>query len=405
MTTRNLVFVAPFPLETTMRFARALTKLRDVRVLAVMQEAPRGEDASVFADLVRVTDGLSVRDLIEATTVLAKRHGAPFRILGILEAVQVQLAAARAHFGVKGTDVRTADLFRDKARMKDALRAAGLPCARHRLLASARDGEAFANEVGFPLVVKPPAGMGAKATFKVQSHGQLKGAIEGMGASAQRPVLAEEFLRGREHSFETITVGGQVRFHSISEYLPTPLEVLENPWIQWVCLLPRELGAEYDDARVLGLRAIEALGLDSGFTHMEWFRRSDGSLAIGEIAQRPPGANITRMTGIAHDFDPYVAWARAVVDDAFDGPHERRWAVGCAFLRGMGRGRVARLENVHEAHEKIRQWVVEAKLPTLGAPKSDSYEGDGYAILRAPDTATVRAGLRTLIETVRVHYA
>ncbi|MDQ3037439.1 MAG: ATP-grasp domain-containing protein [Myxococcota bacterium] len=403
--TRNLVFVAPFALETTMRFARALSKLHDVRVLAVMQDAPKGNDARVFDDVVRVSDGLSARDLIDAIELLKRRHGAPFRILGILEALQVQVAAARQHFGVPGTDVRTADLFRDKARMKDALRAAGLPCARHRLLATPSDGEAFANEVGYPIVVKPPAGMGAKATFRVSSHGQLKAAVLGMGASAQRPVLAEEFLRGREYSFETITVAGRVRFHSISEYLPTPLEVLENPWMQWVCLLPRELGPELDDARVMGLRAIEALGLKSGFTHMEWFRRHDGSLAIGEIAQRPPGANITRMTGLAHDFDPYVAWARAVVDDAFDGPYERRWSVGCAFLRGIGRGRVTHLEGVHQAHERVRKYVVEAKLPTIGAPKSDSYEGDGYAIVRARDTETVKGALRTIIETVRVHYA
>ena len=39
-------------------------------------------------------------------------------------------------------------------------------------------------------------------------------------------------------------------------------------------------------------RAVKALGLETGFTHMEWFRRDDGSLAIGEIAARPPGAHI-----------------------------------------------------------------------------------------------------------------
>ncbi|UJR84009.1 ATP-grasp domain-containing protein [Sandaracinus amylolyticus] len=402
---RNLIFVAPFPLETTMRFARALPRLRDVRVLAIMQEPPKGDDVQVFDDVVRVTDALSARDLIDATQVLASRHGAPHRVLGILEAVQVQLAAVRAHFGVPGTDVRTADLFRDKARMKDALRAAGLPCARHRLLASMRDAEDFAREVGFPMVLKPPAGMGAKATFRVSAIDQLRGAIDGMRVSAQKPMLAEEFLRGREHSFETITTGGEVRFHSVSEYFPTPLEVLENPWMQWCCVLPRELTREHDDAREVGVAAIRALGLDDGFTHMEWFRRADGSIAIGEIAQRPPGANITRMTGLAHDFDPYLAWARSVVDGAFDGPYERRWSVGCAFLRGMGRGRVARLEGVDEANARVRQYVEEAKLPTIGAPKSDSYEGDGYAIVRARDTDTVKSALKTIIETVRVHYA
>ena len=402
---RNLIFVAPFPLETTMRFARGVAKLRDVRLTAVMQEAPKGADAKLFHDVVRVTDGLSAKDLIDATDVLRKRHGQPHRMLGILEAIQVQIAEARAHFRIEGTDPRTADLFRDKARMKDALRAAGLPCAKHKLLTSHGDGEAFAREVGFPMVLKPPAGMGAKATFRVTSMEHLRAAIDGMHASRQNPVLAEEFLKGREFSFETIVTRGQVRFHSISHYLPTPLEVLENPWIQWTCVLPRELGSEYDDIRRIGIRAIDALGLQSGFTHMEWFQRADGSYAIGEIAQRPPGANITRMTGIAHDFDPYLAWARASVDDAFDGPHERRWAVGCAFLRGMGRGRVSRIDGVHEAHVRTRKYVEEAKLPTIGAPKSDSYEGDGYVIVKDRDTATVKAALKTIVETVRVQYA
>ena len=403
---RPIVFVAPFPLETTMRFARAVARLPGVRLLGVMQEAPRGEDARMFADLVTVNDGLSTADLIEGVEVLRRRHGMPHRLLGILEPLQVQLAQVREHFGIPGTDPRTADLFRDKARMKDALRAAGLPCARHRLLGSLRDGAEFAEYVGFPMVLKPPAGMGAKATFRVRSFDELKAALAGMQASPQRPVLAEEFLRGREFSFETITIDGEVRFTSFSQYLPTPLEVLENPWVQWCCLLPREADHPVlTEARNIGVRAIEALGLESGFTHMEWFQRTDGSVAIGEIAQRPPGANITRMTGLAHDFDAYLAWARAVVDDEFDGPYRRQYAVGCAFFRGMGRGRIARVEGVAEASAKIGKHVVEAKLPTVGAPKSDSYEGDGYAIVRHPDTAVVQEALATLVRTLRVRYA
>jgi formate-dependent phosphoribosylglycinamide formyltransferase (GAR transformylase) len=403
---RNVVFAAPFPLEATMRFVRAVAALPDVRVLGVMQEAPEGEDRHAFFDVVRVTDGLSARDLIDACELLARRHGPPSRILGILEPLQVQLAQARAHFGVPGTDPATADVFRDKARMKDALRAAGLPVARHSLLGSLGDGERFAAEVGFPLVLKPPAGMGAKATFRVESHDALRRALEGMGTSAQQPMLAEEFLRGREHSFETITTGAQVRFHSISRYFPGPLEVLENPWIQWVCLLPRDIsGPEYDGARRIGFQAIRALGLGEGFTHMEWFLRDDGSLCIGEIAQRPPGAHMTRLTGLCGDFDPYRAWARAVVDGAFDGPYQRRFAVACCYLRGMGRGRVVSVEGVDEAQRKVGHLVVEARLPALGAPKSDSYEGDGHVILRDPDTEVVQAAANAVISTIRVHYA
>ena len=324
----------------------------------------------------------------------------------MLEPLQVQLAQARAEFGIPGTDVETADVFRDKAKMKDRLRAAGLPVARHKLLTKRDDALAFEAAVGYPMVLKPPAGQGAKATFRVRSRDDLMSALQGLRASAANPMLAEEFLQGEEGSCDTLTIAGVPRMVSVSSYRPSCLTVLENPWIQWCCVLPREnQGPGFDDVKQLGVAAVRALGLDTGFTHMEWFRRPDGGLAIGEIAQRPPGANITRMIGLAYDTDAYRMWARAVVDGAFDGPYERRYAVGCAYLRGLGKGRVSEVIGAREANDEIGPYVVEAKLPTIGAPKSDSYEGDGFAIVRDVRTPVVEAALRTLIETIKVHYA
>jgi hypothetical protein len=403
---RNVVFAAPFPLETTMRFARAAARLEGVRLLGIVQEAPGGQDAQLFADVVTVADGLDERQLCEAAGILRARNGDILRVLGILEPLQVQLAGVRRALGVPGTDPQTADLFRDKARMKDELRRHGLPCARHRLIRSWQDAEAFVAEVGLPVVLKPPAGMGCKATWRIGSADELRAALAALHASPESPALAEEFLRGREYSFETITIGGEVRFASFSRYYPTPLEVTETPWIQWVVVLPRVIeGPEFDDARELGLRAVRALGLETGFTHMEWFRRDDGSLAIGEIAARPPGAHIVLGNGYAHDTDMYRAWARAVVDGAFDGPFERRHAVGIAYLRGVGRGRVQRVSGVDRAHQLVGHLVAEARLPTPGTPRSDSYEGDGYVIVRDPDTELVKAAMKTIIETIRIEYA
>jgi biotin carboxylase len=403
---RNVAFVAPFPLETTLRFARAASRLDDVRLVGIVQEPPRADQAAIFADLVRVRDGLDTAQLVEAGRELVRRHGPLHRVLGVLEPLQVQLAELRRALGVPGTDPETAELFRDKARMKDELRRHGLPCARHRLIRSAEDAARAVAEVGLPLVLKPPAGMGCRATWRVKTEEELLSALRAMHAGPERPALAEELLVGREHSFEAITVGGAVRFESASRYYPTPLEVMETPWIQWVVILPRVIdGPEYRDARELGVRAIRALGLETGFTHMEWFRRDDGRLAIGEIAARPPGAHMVLGNSYVHDTDMYRAWARAVVDEAFDGPFERRYAVGIAYLRGVGRGRVQRVTGVDAANEKIGRLVVESRLPAIGAPRSDSYEGDGYVIVRDPDTEVVKAAMKSVIETIQVQYA
>jgi len=171
-------------------------------------------------------------------------------------------------------------------------------------------------------------------------------------------------------------------------------------------MLPRDIsGSEYDGARKMARGAIAALGLTDGMTHMEWFQRPDGSLVIGEIAQRPPGANISTMTGLAHGVDVFRSWVRAVVDGELDGVWERKYAVGSAFLRGMGHGRVAHVEGVHVVYQAVGNLVVEAKLPDVGAMKSDGYEGDGYIIVRHESTDVVKQALRTIIETVKVHYA
>ena len=389
-----------------MRFAQAAARLENVRLLGVVQEAPGGDDARIFSDVVRVGDGLDTAHLLDAARLLEKRHGKIHRILGILEPLQVQLAEVRRAMGIPGTRPETADLFRNKARMKDELRRHGLPCAKHALIRSWSDAEKFVGEVGFPLVLKPPAGMGAKSTWRIETTDELRAALVALHAGPENPALAEEFLRAREHSFETITIGGNVRFTSLSRYYPTPLEVMETPWIQWVIVLPRVIdGPDFADAHALGVRAVKALGLETGFTHMEWFRRDDGSLAIGEIAARPPGAHIVLANSYAHDTDMYRAWARAVVDDAFDGPWDRKYSVGVAYLRGTGQGRVTRVTGVDEVNRRMGRLVVDSHLPSPGTPRSDSYEGDGYVLVRDPDTEVVKAAMTTVIETIRIEYA
>ncbi|MEM7675100.1 MAG: ATP-grasp domain-containing protein [Myxococcota bacterium] len=405
MLVRNVVFVAPFPAETTLRFVRATRTLDNIRLLGVVHTPPSGDDAQLFDNIVRIEDPLNLEAIGDAIEQFRQKFGPIDRILGILEHVQVQLAKLRKRFGVAGLTVEAAERFRDKSQMKAALQAVGLPTARYKLLRTMSDAHSFVRDVGLPIILKPPAGVGCKATFRVTRPEQLEPAIRALAPAPEDELLAEELVVGREHSLETVTVGGQVRMISITEYTPTPLEVVENPWIQWCVVAPRDIDtAPFEQIKTIGRKAVAALGLHSGVTHMEWFRRPDGSLAIGEIAARPPGANIVRLTGLAHDTSMYRAWARAEVDDAFDGPWPRRYATGAAFLRGMGHGRVIAVNGVGQIHQELGSLVAEAKLPTLGAMKSDAYEGDGYVLVRHEDTDVVRTALKRIIETIRVYY-
>jgi Carbamoyl-phosphate synthase L chain, ATP binding domain len=398
-------FVAPYLLDTTTRFVEAAARLPDVELALITCEPADRLPPALEESLAghwRIDDPLDAGQIAAAVQGLGRQLGPLERLLAVLEQLQVPLAQVREHLGIPGMDPVTARNFRDKDQMKTVLAAAGVPCARHRLAVSAGDALEFTERVGFPMVVKPPAGAGAKSTFRLDDSEDLAAWLDAAPPAPDRPAQMEEFLTGDEGSYDSVMVGGQVVWDSVSSYLPTPLEVLRHPWMQWVVLLPRDIsGEEYAGIRGVAPAALRALGLSTGLSHMEWFRRPDGTVAVSEVGARPPGAQITSMLCYAHDFDLYTAWARLMTHGSFD-PPERKWAAGTVYLRGQGAGRIIATHGLDALPPEVTSLVVDSRLPRPGQPSSGSYEGDGYVTVRHPDTEVVTAALRKLVTTVRV---
>ena len=406
---QHVIFVAPFFLETTLRFVAGAAGLPGVRLSLVSQDPAEklpGRLREAIAAHWRVDDALDPSQLVEAARRLAGPLGPPTRMIGALEQLQVPLAQAREALGLPGLDAESARNFRDKSRMKDVLQTAGLPCARHALVQDGEAAGAFAAQTGFPIIAKPPAGAGGKGTYRLDSAADLTALLERYPPNRSSPILLEEFVSGAEHSFDSVVIGGRPVWYSISRYLPAPLQVLENPWIQWCVFLPRDVsGPEYAPIREAGFRAVRALGLDTGLSHMEWFQLSEGRIAISEVGARPPGAQFTSLLSWAHDLDFYRAWPRLMVFDAFD-PPPRRYAVGAAYFRGqkaaVGGQRVRAVHGLDEAQRRFGPLVAEVRLPFAGQAAADGYEGEGFVIIRDPDSAVVENALREIVRIVRV---
>jgi hypothetical protein len=401
-------FVAPYLLEATARFVGSAAQLPGVQLALITSEPADRLPARLKGQLAghwRVDDALDARQIAEAVTGLGQQLGRVERIVGALEQLQVPLAQVREALGIEGMDVPTALNVRDKARMKTVLQNAGVPCARHQLIRHPSEALAFADAVGFPLVAKPPAGAGAQSTYRLDEPGALAGWLQALPPSPDDPALLEEFLVGEEHTYDSVTVGGETVWASVADYRPPPLEVLRNPWVQWTVVLPRDIGGpEYAGIHQLGPAALRALGVKDAFTHMEWFRRPDGSVAVSEVAARPPGAQLSSMIGYSHDIDFYSAWTELVILGRFE-PPARNFATGTAYLRGQGRGRVRTVHGIDAVQQQVGHLVVEAKLPQPGQPAASDYLGEGFVIVRDPDTDVVRDALARIIGGVRVELA
>lgn len=402
---RNVVFVTPYFMRASLQFVAGAADTPGVRLYLVSVDKPEKLPKDLHQKLAghwHIDDPFSVDALCAAFTALQERVGPIHRVLATLEQLQIPIAEARARMGIEGIAPDVARNFREKSRMKDVFRKAGLPCARHCLADSTQAVRTFVDQVGYPIVAKPPEGAGSKGTFRLRGAQDLEDFLGKYQPNPRGKILLEEFIMGDEYTFESAWVGGEMVWHSITRYFPNPLHVLENPWIQMCMVTPREIDHPYfDDIRATAASAVRALGLRDGFTHLEWFRRTDGSLAVSEVAVRPPGGQLTTMTGLAHRFNIHQAWAELMIFDRFQ-PRTRDFASGTVFLRGQGKGRVREVQGLDAVHKQLGAMIAEAKIPQAGQPQGSSYEGEGYIIIKHPETRVVESALDFIHANLRV---
>lgn len=411
----HVAFIAPRFLENTNRYLRAFSELaaRERVRLSVISADPESSIPPAFRPGItghyRIDDCMDPAQLLVAARAITRALGPIDRLAGVLEQLQLPMAEVRDALDIDGLRLATARNFRDKDRMKDVLRAAGVPVAGSALVRSADELVAAVGRLGYPLIVKPPAGLGARATFRVEDADDLAALTP---PTADAPLQLEEFVRAREHTCETVTIRGVPVWRSGTRYFPSPLEVLETPWVQYCVLLPREeedaVWTAFHPTNQAALAALlgDAAGTAAGtaLTHMEWFLRDDGTRLVNEVGARPPGANIMPLMGLAHDTDLFADWARLVAKDEFT-PRPRRHAAGSAFLRGHGKGaRVVSVTGVQEAVARCGDALIALRPPRVGQARSEGYEGEGWALVRHPTTEGVKQALRALIETIVVRY-
>jgi phosphoribosylaminoimidazole carboxylase (NCAIR synthetase) len=405
---RHVVFIAPRFLENTNRYVAAFAALDGITLSLVSSDPAEAIPAAVRDRVTghyRVDDCLDAAQLTVAVRALAGEFGRVDRFCGVLEELQLPMAEVRDALGIEGLSAATARNFRDKDRMKAVLRSGGVPVARSLLAHSRDEIAAFVARVGFPVIVKPQAGLGSRGTTRVDSAEDLA------ALPASATVQVEEFVRAREHTCETVTVRGVPVWRSGTRYFPSPLEVLETPWIQYSVLLPREIDEPWTSFHPINAAALAALFGDqaktaagTALTHMEWFLREDGTSLVNEVGARPPGVHIMPLMGIAHGTDLFADWARLMALDEFT-PKPRVMAAGSAFFRGQGAGaRVVSVTGVERAIALCGDALVEMRTPKVGQPRATGYEGEGWAIVKHATTEGLKDSLRALIENIQVRY-
>ena len=316
-------------------------------------------------------------------------------------------ARLRDMLGIPGMSRDVCLGFRDKQTMKERLKAAGLRVPHSHRVRTDDEAREAAERVGFPLIMKPISGAGSADTYRCDTPAELETAL---AATQHVPeVSIEEFIDGKEFTYDTVCINGRPMFENVAQYFPRPLTFRSEQWIspaQLVYRNPYDPDLKLADGIKLGRSVLSALNMGTGFTHMEWYRKSSGEVVFGEIGCRNGGGHFVDMMNWSNDFDIYREWARSVCWHSFEAKARRRYHVGVVFKRAAGTGRIVQIDGMEEIRRRYGRWVIADELLPIGAQRRNWKQtllSDGFVAIRHPDHSVCVEIMQALIGKVQLY--
>lgn len=243
--------------------------------------------------------------MIAAANEVASKH----KISGVLcwcEELIVPTAELAAALNLPGGTPEAYSQCRDKHLTRLALAAAGTPSAASVLVATTEQAQVAAQQIGYPVIVKPRALAGSVGVVKVESAVQLDAAFA-VACTAQidgyprydAGVLVEEYLDGPEISIDSACVKGEATALFIArKHIGYP------PYFEEVGHTVDAQDPLLSDPAVCDLvtSAHTALGIQDGTTHIE-VRLTPSGPRVVEINGRMGGDLIPLVGKFATGID------------------------------------------------------------------------------------------------------
>lgn len=330
------------------------------------------------------------------------------RVFMPFELAQTVGGYLRSYFGLPGLGFDVTNNFANKYVMKQRYVAAGLPTARFGIAYGLGDVPRVAAELGWPVIVKPTLGGGTMDIAVFDSEDQFVAFTDSPAAESIKaldvPLIVEQFLTlDGEYHCDGIVHGGRVRFAAVAKYLAPLLDC------------PQDRNGSYflpagHPVRVpllnLHQRAVTALGLDSGVTHMEFFKTAEGFLA-GEIACRPAGGGIPEAIRLGYGVDIWqacldTALGRAPVLDVVE--HD---GLVVNYHLPVTSGRIVALSSAEELRSLpgvLRVDMIK-KVGDIVPERYNSSYTTGVVFLSVSDEAAVDDAIQTVARHYRLEVA
>ncbi|MET8826258.1 ATP-dependent carboxylate-amine ligase [Streptomyces sp. NPDC004610] len=316
---------------------------------------------------------------------------APTRFCNPSEPLQATAQRFAELAGLPHLTERQVTLVRDKAAMKTRFRELGLRTAEFGRVRSGAEIERFAGRHGWPVVLKPVDSFACVDTYRLDGPGDLAG-ID----LAARDWMVEAYLGGTEWEVCAIVLGGEVLDAWPSAMPCRPLDIVDGAMNANISVGTGE--GPPVDLRALVQRVVTGLGIDHGYTHMEFFL-IDGEVYAGEIGVRLAGCEIPANHGHAYGFDVFGATLAVYLGHRPDLGYRLRRCAGDLLLPLPGTGLVRRITSRDDllAMPGVIDAVLKVRAGDTVTARRASHSASGYAHVVGASIAEVESRMREVL--------
>ena len=371
----NFVFISPHFPHTYWQFCDRLHR-NGVNVLGIGDAPYDGLEAPLKAALTEYyrVDSLEDYDQVyRAVAFFAFRYGKIDWIESMNEYWLEQDAQLRTDFNVT-TGIRSDRIrfIKEKSLMKQLFLDAGIPTARQHVVSTVEAGLAFAEAVGYPLIVKPNIGVGATDTWKLHNDAELR---EFYGHLPKVPYVMEEFIEGDICSYDAILDSRCEPLFESMTWWPPVMDIVNKDLDLKYHTCP-EVPAQL---RTLGRKTVKAFGVDRRFVHLEFFRLTKGRKGLGkkgdfaalEVNMRPAGGYTPDMMDFAHSTDVYQIYANMVTGDTRGLPEAEKHYYCVYASRKDGHSYAHTHEEIMAAYGS--RMMMQEEMPPMNWPQMGRY--------------------------------
>ena len=293
-------------------------------------------------DLIAVPNDAGPALMIDLASFIARKLK-PDRVVALEEFDVMTAALIREHLCLPGMSSSSAKTFRDKYRMAEAAKAAGIVLPEFVPLINTDDVRDFMERVPPPWIIKPRSDVSAIGIRKVNDADEVWRIIcemnerENLRERASYYLLAQ-FVAGEVFHVDSIVSNTRTVFAGANRYGRPPLEVAHGGG----AYISRTVAHGSENEKKLfainrGL--VKALQLERGAAHAEFIKSdADGRFYFLEIAARVGGAYIADVLEAASGLNLWREWARMEVSDGGSSRQEQVAGAGTQTARQGGAG-------------------------------------------------------------------